>query len=62
MCEMFSEVSANKSESEYSRQRLESCLQAAWNTLDKGIFNNLYASMKRWIEIYITADGWYTRY
>ena len=33
MCEVFPEVSADISDSKDSRQRLESCLQAAWDTL-----------------------------
>jgi hypothetical protein len=40
--EMFPEVMRDKSESEYARQRLESCLQAAWDTLDKSLFDKLY--------------------
>src|SRR3954451_11277089 len=36
-CEMFPEVAADKSESEYSRQRLESCLQAAYDSWDKSL-------------------------
>jgi hypothetical protein len=42
MCEMFPDVAADKSESDWSRQRLESCLQAAWETLDKELFDVLY--------------------
>jgi len=59
---MFPEVTADKSESEYARQRLESCIQAAWDTLDKGLFDNLYASMPARIKAYIAADGWHTKY
>ena len=59
---MFPEVMADKSESEDARQRLESCLQAAWDTLDKGLFDNLYKSMKARIEACIEADGWHTKY
>jgi hypothetical protein len=62
MCEMFPVVSADKSESEHSRQQLESCLQAAWDTLDEGLFQNLSESMSRRIEACIAADGWYTKY
>jgi len=36
--EMFPDVAADKSESEYARQHLESCLQAVWDTLDKKLF------------------------
>jgi hypothetical protein len=61
-CEMFPEVAADKSESEYSRQRLESCLQAAYDTLDKSLFDSLYQSMPRRIEACIQADGWHTKY
>ena len=45
--EMFLEVIKDKSESEDARQRLESCLQAAWDILDQGLFNNIGASMGR---------------
>ncbi|KAF4633416.1 hypothetical protein G7Y89_g4708 [Cudoniella acicularis] len=38
---MFPEVAADKSESEHARQRLESCLQAAWDTLDQDLFDKL---------------------
>jgi hypothetical protein len=60
--EMFPEVANNKSESEDARQRLESCLQAAWDTLDKGLFDNLGASMPARIEACIAAKGWHTKY
>ena len=40
--EMFLEVAADKSESEHARQRLESYIQAAWDTLDDTIFDKLY--------------------
>jgi hypothetical protein len=62
VCEMFPDVAADKSESEHSRQRLESCLQAAWDTLDKEIFDKLYESMPRRIAACIKADGWHTKY
>ena len=60
--EMFPDVAADKSESEHARQRLESCLQAAWDTLDKEIFDSLYQSMPRRIAACIAADGWHTKY
>jgi Transposase/DDE superfamily endonuclease len=60
--EMFPDVAADKSETEYARQRLESCLQAAWDTLDKGLFDNLYQSMPRRIAACIEAGGWHTKY
>ena len=60
--EMFPEVAKDKSESEYARQRLESCIQAAWDTLDKGIFDNLYLSMESRMEACIAAKGWHTKY
>ena len=59
---MFPEVAADKSESEYSRQRLESCLQAAFDTLDKSLFDVLYESMLARIEACIQAKGWHTKY
>jgi hypothetical protein len=37
---MFPEVAADKSKLEYTSQRLESCIQAAWDTLDKGSVSN----------------------
>jgi hypothetical protein len=60
--EMFPDVAVDKSESEHARQRLESCLQAAWDTLDKGLFDKLGASMRERIEACIAADGWHTKY
>lgn len=60
--EMFPEVAKDKSESEYARQRLESCIQAAWDTLEKPLFDSLYMSMKARIEACIAADGWHTKY
>ena len=60
--EMFPDIAADKSESEHARQHLESCLQAAWDTLDKELFDNLGASMVDRIEAVIAADGWHTKY
>ena len=60
--EMFPEVAADKSDSEHARQRLESCIQAAWDTLDKSLFNNLGASMLARIEACIAAGGWRLAY
>jgi hypothetical protein len=60
--EMFPEVAADKSESEHARQRLESCLQAAWDTLDQELFNTLGASMCDHIKAVIIAKGWHTKY
>jgi len=60
--EMFPDVAADKSESEHARQRLESCIQAAWDTLDKGLFDSLYESMPARMEACIKAGGWHTKY
>ena len=60
--EMFPDVAADKSESEHARQRLESCLQAAWDTLDQRLFEKLGASMNDRIEAVIAAKGWHTKY
>jgi len=60
--EMFPDVAAEKSETEDARQRMESCLQAAWDTLDKSLFDKLYESMPRRIAACIAADGWHTKY
>ena len=60
--EMFPEVAADKSESEHARQRLESCLQAAWDTLDQELFDTLGASISARIEAIIKAKGWHTKY
>jgi hypothetical protein len=62
VCEIFPNVAADKSESEHTRQRLESCLQAAWDTLDKLLFNKLHLSMDKRIEACIKAKGWHTKY
>jgi hypothetical protein len=60
--EMFPEIAVDKSMSEHSRQRLESALQAAWDTLDKESFDVLYQSMPDRIEACIAAKGWHTKY
>jgi hypothetical protein len=59
---MFPNVAVDKSELEHARQRLESCLQDAWDILDKGLFDKLGALMRERIEAYIAADGWHTKY
>ena len=59
---IFPEVIADKSETEYARQRLESCLQATWDTLEQRLFNKLYMSIYSRIEACIAASGWYTKY
>jgi hypothetical protein len=59
---MFPEVAANKSDLKHARQRLKSCIQAAWDILDKGLFDKLYASMPARIEACIAAKGWHTKY
>ena len=60
--EMFLEVAADKSESEYARQRLESCIQAVQDTLDQSLFDNLGASMHDRYEAVIAVDRQYTKY
>lgn len=47
---MFLEVVKDKLQLEYTRQRLELCLQAAWATLDKRLFDKLYKSIPSRIE------------
>jgi hypothetical protein len=42
---MFPEVVAYKGNSKDNRQRLESCLQAAWDIIPQEFFDNLYQSM-----------------
>jgi hypothetical protein len=59
---MFPDIAASKSESEYARQRLESALQATWDTIDQSQFNSLYKSMPARIEACIKAGGWHTKY
>jgi hypothetical protein len=54
---MFPEVATDKLELEYARQRLKSYIQAAWDTLDKGLFDNLYASIPARIKACIAASG-----
>jgi len=60
--EMFPEIAKDRSESEHSRQLLESALQAAWDTIDKASFDCLYKSMPDRIEACIKAGGWHTKY
>jgi hypothetical protein len=50
---MFPEEAENQSESEYARQRLESYLQAAWDTLEEDLFDTLRVSMCDRIEAVI---------
>ncbi|PQE07784.1 transposable element tc1 transposase protein [Rutstroemia sp. NJR-2017a BVV2] len=45
-----------------AKSYLESCLQAAWDTLDDTLFENLIESMPRRIEACIAAEGWHTKY
>ena len=59
---MFLKVATDRSESEGARAPLESCLQAAWDTIDKEVFDNLYKSINARIEACILADGWHTKY
>ncbi|KAJ8062463.1 hypothetical protein OCU04_008997 [Sclerotinia nivalis] len=59
---MFPDIAVDKSISEYTRQRLESALQAAWDTLDEKLFNKLGVSMSSRIEACIAAEGWHTKY
>jgi transposase len=60
--EMFPDVAVDKSESEHARQRLESCLQAAWDCLPDKLFTSLYLTMKHRIDAVIAAKGWHTKY
>ena len=59
---MFPLVAADKSESEESRARLESSLQAAWDCLPEDLFPKLWKSMEKRIEAVIAAKGWHTKY
>ena len=59
---IFPEIARDISESEDARQHLESALQAAWDTIDKEVFDNLGAIMGHCIEACIAADGWHTKY
>jgi hypothetical protein len=60
--EMFPSIAVDTSDSEHSRQRLESALQAAWDTIDQEVFDNLGASMVSRVEACIKAKGWHTKY
>jgi hypothetical protein len=59
---MFPEVAADNSELEDARQRLKSCIQAAWDILDKGLFDNLYTSIPARMKACIAAGSWHTKY
>ena len=59
---MFPEIAAYISETEHARQQLESALQAAWDTIDKALFNKLRESIYDRIQACIEADGWHTKY
>ena len=54
---MFPKVAADKSKLEHARQRLESCLQAAWDILDQELFEKLSASINNRIKAVIAAKG-----
>jgi len=54
---MFPEVAKDKLELKHARQRLESCIQAAWDTLNKGLFDKLRQSMHARCEAIIAAKG-----
>ena len=59
---IFLEVARDKSESEHTRQRLESYIQAIQDTLNQSLFNKLYLSIPARLKAYITAKGWHTKY
>jgi hypothetical protein len=59
---MFPEVTRDTGESEDTGQRLESALQAAWDTIDKEVFDNLGATMGHQIEPCIAAKEWHTKH
>jgi predicted Zn-dependent protease with MMP-like domain len=54
---MFLDIAVKTSELEYARQRLESALQAAWDTIPQETFDNLSASIVARVEAYIAANG-----
>jgi len=60
--DMFPDVASDKSESEHARQTMESCLQAAWDTLEQDLFDKVGGSMRARIEACIAANGWHTKY
>jgi hypothetical protein len=60
--EIFPEVAADKLKSNDTRQKLESCIQVTWDILDKGLFDNLYASIPARIKACIAAGSWHTKY
>jgi len=62
VCKMFPEIASDRSQSEEARARLESALQAAWDTIDQEFFDKLWQSMPARIEACIAADGWHTKY
>jgi hypothetical protein len=53
---MFPEITKDKLESENARQRLESCIQATWDTLDQSLFDKLSASIHNRCEVVIAAN------
>ena len=59
---MFPEIAKGMSKSECARQQLESALQAAWDTIDKEVFDNLGVTMGHRIEACIIAKWQYTKY
>ena len=54
---MFSEIAGETSELKDARQCLESALQAAWDIINKEVFNNLGATIGHQIEVCIAAKG-----
>ena len=59
---MFPEIASDTSKSEDARQRPESALQAAWDTINKTVFDKLRVTMSHCIEAWIAAKDWHNKY
>lgn len=54
---MFSNITVNKSKTEYIKQRFESILQIAWDILNNNLFIKLKANIGNRIKAYIATDN-----
>ena len=59
---IFSDIMYSRGKSEEDIQKVEECLKVVWEALPNSLFEGYIRSMKKRIDICITADGWHTKY
>ena len=59
---MFPNVIYGGGKSEEDIQKVEECLKAVWEALPNSLFEGYIRSMKKRIDMCITAYGWHTKY